>query len=572
MSPMAVSPPLDTVTVAARAARDDAALVRARRALIVRRFPAFALGWIAVGIALRAGLVARGELSLHLAAGSVALQMAMLGAAILACRRAPESARVPAIAFGTCVLLIAMTTAFFVVLGGSVEVFVFALGTISIGSAAAFAWGWRPAAALLALCFGLVGIELLGGFTLSHFLDPAAIALEAMIGAAISLTVAEASARNVTRSVRQAQAEREAGERLTAAYAAYRDLAENASDFIFTHDIEGRITYVNEAFARAVGVAAADLVGRDAGSLVPRDPDNPDPAVLRARMVAGEVVPLQRFWVKGPTGRRWLECAASPIRDAEGRMVGTRGIVRDVTARHEAEEALRASLEELRRSEERLRRLARRQASIREDERKRLGFDLHDDVCQELIGIGILLESVRRRAGEAAPALAPELARIGRYVGEVGEHLRQLARDLRPMLLRELGLRESVHSLAEAMTAAGTVVSAVFSSPLPRLAEETEIGVYRIAQEALANAVRHARAESIRVSLGVADDMLELEVRDDGCGFSPDAPRGDALGLVSMEERAFALGGRLVLRSTPGGGTTVRLTCPVVPRAAMSAA
>jgi two-component system sensor histidine kinase UhpB len=227
----------------------------------------------------------------------------------------------------------------------------------------------------------------------------------------------------------------------------------------------------------------------------------------------------------------------------------------------------------LHRSAEPLRRLARRQASIREEERKRLGFDLHDDVCQELVGIGILIESVRRRVTDEAPTLEPALARLGRYVGEVGEHLRQMARDLRPMLLRDLWLEGSLQSLADGLTSDGTRVVARFATPIPRLAEDTEIGVYRIAQEALANAVRHARAHEIALTLAVVDRGLTLEIRDDGCGFAHGSRHGsDALGLFGMEERALALGGRLGLRSALGEGTTVRLECPVALRASVSAA
>jgi signal transduction histidine kinase len=124
------------------------------------------------------------------------------------------------------------------------------------------------------------------------------------------------------------------------------------------------------------------------------------------------------------------------------------------------------------------------------------------------------------------------------------------------------------------MMQAGTPVSAVFPTRIPRLGEVIEIGVYRIAQEALTNAVRHAGAGAIRLTLAVHDERaLTLEVTDDGCGFVPEGRRGsDALGLVGMEERALALGGRLELRSAPWQGTTVRLTCPVVPRTAASAA
>jgi PAS domain S-box-containing protein len=565
--------PLVPMTVEESADADEAALARARHALITERLPQFAIAWLGFGTVLRIGLVTRGGLSLSLALVSIALQMAVLLAAISWCRRAPEDERVPRIAFGTCVLLMALATGFFSLLGGSVEGFVFALLMLCIGSSLAFAWGWRSALGLLAFGVGFGGSAALAVSSFYRFLDPTEILLEMVICGLISVMIAEASARSFARSFREAQALRDATDRLASAYTAYRDLAENAPDLIFAHDLEGRVTYVNDAFARAYNLSPAELIGRPAERLVPRDPANPDPAVFRARMMAGEDVPPQLYWVKGPMGRRWFECKSSPIRDAAGRMVGARGIARDVTERHAAEEALRASLEELRRSEERLRQLARRHASIREEERKRIGFDLHDDVCQELVGIGILVESLRGRASGVAPALDPDLARIGRYVGEVGEHVRQLARDLRPMLLRELGLEESLHSLGEAMTAAGMAVTTVFPTPIPRLEEESEIGVYRIAQEALANAVRHAEACAIRVTLAVTGDVLELAVTDNGRGFQAEARRGsDALGLIGMEERALALGGRLVLRSAPGEGTTVRLTCPLALRATMSAA
>jgi len=568
---MTVPPSDDGIAVAADAGGAQA-LARARRVLISRRLPIFAAGWVGIGTILRIGLVTRGGLSLRLALVSITLQMLLLLVAIAWCRAEPGAVRVPRIVFGTCVVLILLAAGFFTSLGGSVEEFVFAVLMICVGSSIAFAWGWGAALALLGVGGGVGGV-VVALSSLHRFSDPTAILLESGIGAAIALVVAEVSARSFERSFRQEYLQREAARRLAAAYDAYRDLAENARDLIFTHDLDGRITYVNEAFAVSYGVAATELIGRDVDDLVPRDPANPDPAALRARLAAGEEVPPQLYWVKSPTGRRWLESVTSAIRDAEGRIVGARGISRDVTERQAAEQALHASLEELRRSEERLRRLARHQASIREDERKRLGFDLHDDVCQELVGIGILVESVRRRVAEVAPEMEPDLERIGRYVGEVGEHVRQTARELRPMLLRDLGLEESLHSLAEGMTTAGMLVQASFPTAIPRLGEATEIGVYRIAQEALANAVRHADARTIRIVLAVQGSALELEVGDDGRGFLTEVRRGsEALGLVGMEERALALGGRFEVRSAPGQGTVVRLVCPVTLRASASAA
>jgi PAS domain S-box-containing protein len=564
--------PLSEPRAVTSAAAIDEALAAARRALISARLPRFVAGWIGVGIILRAGLVIHGGLPLPLAVVSIGLQAAVLAGAIWWCRRAPTGAAVPRVVFAACVALIVLAAGFFASSGGSVEGFVFALLLICVGSSLAFAWGWRPALGVFGACAGIGG-GVIATASLHRFSDPIEIVLETLIGAAISLTVAEASARSFERTFREEQARREADRRLAAAYDAYRDLAENARDLIFTHDVERRFTYVNDAMARFFSIPASELIGTLVGDLVPRDERNPAPDFLVGSLLAGEEIPPQLVRVRRGEERRWLECVLSSMHDGDGRIVGIRGIARDVTERHSAEEAVRASLEDLRRSEERLRRLARHQASIREDERKRLGFDLHDDVCQELIGIGILVEAARRRLAEVTPEMAPELDRIGRYVGEVGEHLRQMARDLRPMLLRDLGLEESLHSLADAITAAGTPVETSFPTAIPRLDEETEIGVYRIAQEAIGNAVRHADAATIRITLAVRNGTLDLEVVDDGRGFQLESRCGtEALGLVGMEERALALGGRLELQAAPGRGTRVRLTCPVALRAPASAA
>jgi len=268
--------------------------------------------------------------------------------------------------------------------------------------------------------------------------------------------------------------------------------------------------------------------------------------------------------VSTPGGWSWIAWEGCAITDAQGTLVEVQAVGRDVTERRAAEEALHASLDELRRSEEKLRLLAQHQTTIREEERRRLGFDLHDDVCQELVGIAIMVESLRRRLQPLPPAETAELNRIVRYLNEVVEHLRLLARDLQPMLLPELGLEGGLRALAEGMSSDATRVAAEFRTPIPRLGQEIELAVYRIAQEALANATRHATARAIVLTLGVADHVLHLEVRDDGHGFVvQDRQRARALGLVSMEARATALGGDLEIWSEPGKGTAIRLQCPL---------
>jgi signal transduction histidine kinase len=155
------------------------------------------------------------------------------------------------------------------------------------------------------------------------------------------------------------------------------------------------------------------------------------------------------------------------------------------------------------------------------------------------------------------------LTRAQTHLRTVGEHVRLMARDLRPLQLPDLGLGECLRALAAGMGTESVQVSIAVPPTLPRFGEEIEVAVYRVAQEALANAVRHAEAHAVTLTLGTCNGTLALEVRDDGRGFDHEELRAAALGLVAMEERAVALGGTLRVRSAPGAGTTIRLECPL---------
>jgi PAS domain S-box-containing protein len=343
----------------------------------------------------------------------------------------------------------------------------------------------------------------------------------------------------------------------------YRGMIQTQQAAVMRIDLASRLTFVNERCSEVIGVPAAEMVGQDytqwifeedrervfaAAHQVVRPPYRAH-VVSRVKCAGGAV--------------RWFEWEGHVVLSEDGAPIEMLSVGRDVHERHLAEEALRDSLERLREREQQLRMLAERQVSVREEERRRLGVALHDGVCQELVGIGLLIELVRRRAEALGADTVADLARTSRHLDEIVEHVRGLARELRPMLLADLGLEGSLRSLAAGMTTDATVVRATFVGAVPRLADGLELGVYRIAQEALANALRHAQARTVEVALGGEDGWLRLEVRDDGRGFDASSRRGGALGLVSMEERAQALGGRFAIDSSPGCGTCVRVELPL---------
>jgi PAS domain S-box-containing protein len=354
-------------------------------------------------------------------------------------------------------------------------------------------------------------------------------------------------------------AERHAAEALRQSEARYRGLVESQQDLVFRFDLEERVTFANDAYCAKFGLEREELLGRGLTHLHPDD-RAATTAVIAALLAPPHVGMLENR-VRTPEGWRWISWSGCAIADARGSIVEIQCVGRDVTERRNAEERLQTSNRELRDSQERLRSLAQRAVAVREDERRRLGLDLHDGICQELVGIAILAGSLRQQAGLPGETGA-HLERIERYLLGVGDHLRRLAHELRPMVLHDLGLEESIRSLVIGLSSEATRIEARFGDATPRLDDEVEVGVYRIVQEALTNACRHAAATKVLVTLEI-DDRVRLEVRDDGVGFEP-AHRGrtSALGIVSMEERAVSLSGEVTIESAPGRGTVLRFTCP----------
>jgi signal transduction histidine kinase len=195
------------------------------------------------------------------------------------------------------------------------------------------------------------------------------------------------------------------------------------------------------------------------------------------------------------------------------------------------------------------------------EERSRLARDLHDAVSQKLF-------SLRARARAAAvladrdPARATaEMEAVAQLGAEAHAELRAVIDGLAPPELSEAGLAESLRRYAVLAGRAHGVTVRFCATELPVLEEQQEAALYRVAQEALHNALRHAGAHEITMALSRSPRRVVLEVTDDGCGFAPGAPGG--LGLASMRGRAEATGGSLAIRSAPGAGTTVRLAVPL---------
>jgi signal transduction histidine kinase len=250
---------------------------------------------------------------------------------------------------------------------------------------------------------------------------------------------------------------------------------------------------------------------------------------------------------------RHVRCWGAVGRDQDGSLTFARGVVLDVTERKHYEVALVA--------------LNHRLVRAHEEERARLAREIHDELGQQLAALKLELDLVRRDASVAAP-VAERLAAASRSTAEVATAVRGLSHALHPGVLERLGLCASLAAMCRQTHALGEL-AVHFVEPEggpPPLPPEVSLGLYRVAQEALANARRHSGAHEGVVTLTRLQAQLRLEVRDDGVGM---AVRGGAgmhgLGLLGMRERMHLVGGTLELTSAPGEGTRIEATVPLLP-------
>jgi signal transduction histidine kinase len=214
--------------------------------------------------------------------------------------------------------------------------------------------------------------------------------------------------------------------------------------------------------------------------------------------------------------------------------------------------------ERVRSGSERLQSLSRRLVEIQENERLYIARELHDEAGQMLTSLMVDLRVLEKDAGQTQLVLE-KVAEMETSLNEVFESLHRVAMALRPATLDHLGLVAALHQYVESIGEKHNLKISFMSEKLrERLPANMETVLYRIAQEALTNVVRHAHATQVDVVLTLRDDKLILIIEDDGTGFDPEkVSDGGHLGLFGMRERTETINGKLVIESAPGKGTTV---------------
>jgi PAS domain S-box-containing protein len=346
-----------------------------------------------------------------------------------------------------------------------------------------------------------------------------------------------------------------------------RTLIDNLPDCIFVKDNESRFIIGNTAVAHLMGATTPDeLVGRTDFDFYPHELAAQFHADEETVIRSGQPLLDREELVMDSAGNmRWHSTIKAPLRNSQGKIVGTVGMSRNITERKQAEEEKAELLEAVSQQSEQLRALTARLAEAQEAERKQLARELHDQVGQNLTALGLNLNIIRTQLADALSAADPIYDRLDDsliLVEEVTERIRDVMTNLRPPVLDDYGLVAALRWYGDRLAAwTGLTITVQGEEPDPRLPTPVENALFRAAQEALTNAAKHAQATRVTVSVAVDNGTLRLIVADDGVGFEPAGPaefaRRQSWGLLNITERVEAVGGHCHIESRGGQGAQI---------------
>jgi PAS domain S-box-containing protein len=341
--------------------------------------------------------------------------------------------------------------------------------------------------------------------------------------------------------------------RTEASEAQFRELATSAGVGIFVTDPDGRCTYTNPRWDEITGLPEGASLGDGWKAAFPPE-DHPQVVAAWRAGVRGDHAAVHTFRVRRPSGElRWVRSRPIALRSPGQRRNRFLTTVEDITG--------------LRNSYERIRELAQRLETVREDERRSVAHALHEGVAQDLVAATLDLNRLRAQAGDE-PRNVQACDDVARAIDKCIGDLRELTNSLRPSTLAHLPLVTAVSQHARQFAErSGLHIDVVENSTLPKLNDATRLVFFRAVQEALTNVVRHARATEVRIAFAADGGRLTLTISDDGIGLREhDLSKTSALGLLGIQERFAALGGGLTIEKREPRGTvlSVHLPAPAV--------
>ena len=358
-------------------------------------------------------------------------------------------------------------------------------------------------------------------------------------GASDYLVKGEVNAATLERTIRYA-IERQ---RIQSRLRFQAEILRNVHDAVFYVTSDGLVRDWNEGAARIFGLGADEVIGRSLMEVCPHTDGHP---------FTDRIIPAIR---KNGVAEEVIHC-----RLVSGRDVYIRAKVTPMSQQGEEGYVFCAS------DISKEKRLEGELVRISENEQRRIGQDIHDDLCSQLSGIGCMTKVLENRLKEIKADEAEMMAGISEMVAQAGTKAREIAKGLVPTVLETQGLAGALRELAQQkreMVGVNCIAAVTDEDRIERLPDSISIQLFRIAQEAVANAIKHSDAEVIEMSLRAHDGRLELRIRDDGKGMPRDRA-SSGMGLMTMQRRAELIEADFSVQASPGGGTYIRCIVPVV--------
>lgn len=337
-------------------------------------------------------------------------------------------------------------------------------------------------------------------------------------------------------------------------------IVESAMDAIITVDEEQRIVLFNLAAEKVFGCPREEAVGATLDLFIPE------------RFRQGHAAHIRAFGETGTSSRRMgttrivtglrrngeefpIDASISQITEHGSRFYTV--ILRDVTERVRAEEALRRSKDELRD-------LSLASNTVREQEKSRIARELHDELAQALTALKMDVAWMDKHLPAGEAGVSSKLKAMEQLLDHTVAATRRISADLRPLILDDLGLVPAAEWLVQNFAQrSGIACSLDVAPPDLELEDPQATALFRILQESLTNVSRHANASHVEVHIEGKSDSITLSVRDNGDGFTPQDPRKpNSYGLLGLRERVYLLGGEVDIDSMPGKGTEITVHIP----------